>query len=495
MPERDGHAESRRGTHARAAGWAGLFGAPLVGLLLYALLGGDDSLSEPARRVAAIAGVMTVLWLTEALPLAVTALLPLALFEPLGVTPMRDAAAPYADPIIFLFMGGFMIALAMERWGLHRRLALSLLRVAGTRLSVMVGAFMLASAALSMWVSNTATAVMMLPLGISVIAMLPEDSPASGRFAPCLLLAIAYSCSIGGLATLIGTPPNVVLAGFVREAYGFEIAFGQWMLLGLPLSLVFLVIAWLLLTRVLFPLGKDELPGGPDAIRAELRGLGSITRGETLTLIVFGLTAILWITRKPLSNAVPALDGLSDAQIAIAAAVLLFAIPVHPKRGVFVLDWKTAVRLPWDVLLLFGGGLSLAAAVRATGLDAWIAESVSGLAGAPDWLVALGVAALVVFLTELTSNTATATVFLPLLAGAAAGLGVDPLVLLVPAAIASSCAFMLPVATPPNAIIFSSGRLSIPQMARAGFVLNLVSIVLATIAAVWLTPLILGTIE
>jgi len=485
MPERPHHG-------ARRWGWVGLVASPIVGLIVYLLLEPGGELSEPARRVAAIAATMTALWLSEALPLAVTALLPLALFEPLGVTPMRAAAAPYADPIIFLFMGGFMIALTMERWGLHRRLALNLLRLAGTRLSVMVGAFMLAAAALSMWVSNTATAVMMLPLGLSVIALLPEDSPASERFAPCLLLAIAYSCSIGGLATLIGTPPNVVLAGFVRDSYGFEIGFGQWMLLGLPLALVFLVFAWLLLTRVLFPLGRSELPGGPDAIREQLRTLGRISRPETLTLVVFTLTALLWMGRVPLSGTFPVLAGLSDAQIAIAAGVLLFAIPVRPRAGVFLLDWTTASRLPWDVLLLFGGGLSLAAAVRVTELDAWIAHSVSGLAGAPEWVVALGVATLVVFLTELTSNTATATVFLPLLAGAAEGLGVDPLVLLVPAAVASSCAFMLPVATPPNAIVYGSGRLRIGQMARAGIALNIVSIVLATLAGAWLAPLILG---
>ncbi len=494
MPEREEHVDARAVGASRAVGWIGRIGGPVLAFAVYFLVPESEALTEPARVCAAVGVLMAVLWMTEALPLAVTSLLPLALFEPLGVVTIRDAAAPYANPLIFLFMGGFMIALAMERWGLHRRLALMTLRVAGSRLRVMVGAFMLAAAGLSMWVSNTATAVMMLPLGLSVIALLPDDSPAKGRFAPCLLLGLAYACSIGGVATLVGTAPNVVLAGFLEETYGVDLGFGRWLLFGLPLAGVFLVVTWLMLTRVLFPLGTAELPGGREAVRAKLRTLGRMKRGEVLTLVVFVGTALLWIFREPLAGWVPALGGLSDAQIAISAAILLFALPVDAKRGVFVLDWKTASRLPWDVLLLFGGGLSLAAAIGATGLDEWIGSSVSGLAGAPTWAVALAVSALIVFLTELTSNTATTTAFLPILAGVALGLGVDPLVLLLPASFAASCAFMLPVATPPNAIVFGSGRVSIAQMARAGFVLNLVSIVLATIAAVWLGPLVFGTI-
>jgi len=486
MSERGKDAE-RRGTDAAAiAGWAGRVLGPIAAALVYLLLPEGEALSQSARACAAVATLMAIFWMTEALPLAVTSLLPLALFEPLSVVSMEDAASPYASPLIFLFTGGFMIALAMERWELHRRIALMTLRLAGSRLTRMVGAFMVAAAVLSMWVSNTATAVMMLPIGISVIALLDEQSgedPVKDRFAPCLLLGLAYACSIGGVATLIGTPPNVVLAGFVAEKYGYDLAFGRWMLFGVPLAAVFLAIAWFLLTRFLYNLRDEELPGGRGMIRDELRKLGPMSLGEKLTLAVFLCTAALWIGREPLTGVAPFLAGFSDAQIAIAAGVLLFAIPVRPREGVFVMNWKTASRIPWDVLLLFGGGLSLAAAISDTGLDDFIGSSVEVLSGAPGWAISLGVAALIVFLTELTSNTATATAFLPILAGAASGLGVEPMTLLLPAVFAASCAFMLPVATPPNAIVFGSGRIAIADMVGAGFVMNLVSITVVTIAA------------
>ena len=475
-------------------GWVGRVGAPVVAALVYLLIPEGGAVSEAGRACAAVGAAMAALWMTEAMPLAATALLPLALFTPLGITSMEAAAAPYANPLIFLFMGGFLIALAMERWGLHRRLALLTLLLSGSRLPAMVGAFMVAAAGLSMWVSNTATAVMMLPIGVSVAALLPEDHERSGAFGPCLLLGLAYACSIGGVATLIGTPPNVALAGYVREAYGLELGFGRWMLFGVPLAATFLVIAWVLLTRVLCPVTGGRLPGGRAMIRAELTELGPMGAGERLTLGVFALAASLWVFREPLTGVAPWLGGLSDAQIAIAAGLLLFALPVRPRDGVFVLDWATASRLPWDVLLLFGGGLSLASAIGSTGLDAAIGSGLSGLAGAPVWMVALAVSALLVFLTELTSNTATALAFLPILGGAASGLGVDPLVLLVPAAFATSCAFMMPVATPPNAIVFGSGRVTVFQMARAGLALNAVSIALAAAAGVWLAPLVFGTI-
>jgi len=493
MPERREHVDRRAVGGSSVVGWVGRAGAPVVAALVYLLIP-EGGVSESGRACAAVGSAMAVLWMTEALPLAATALLPLALFAPLGVASMEEAAAPYANPLIFLFMGGFLIALAMERWGLHRRIALTTLLLSGSRLTTLVGAFMVAAAGLSMWVSNTATAVMMLPIGVSVAGLLPAGHARAGAFGPCLLLGLAYACSIGGVATLIGTPPNVALAGYVREAYGFELGFGRWMLFGLPLSAVFLVIAWWLLTRVLCPVTGGELPGGRAMIRAELARLGPMGAGERLTLGVFALAAFLWVFRELLTGVAPWLAGLNDAQIAVSAGLLLFALPVRPREGVFVLDWATASRLPWDVLLLFGGGLSLAAAIGSTGLDAAIGSGLSGLAGAPVWLVVLAVSALLVFLTELTSNTATALAFLPVLGGAAEGLGVDPLVLLIPAAFATSCAFMLPVATPPNAIVFGSGRVRMSEMVRAGAALNVVSIVLATAAAVWLVPAVFGTI-
>ncbi len=497
MSDRDEQSDSRESGAGVLVAWIGRVLGPIGAVLVYLLLPESEALSSGARACAAIGTLMAVYWMTEAMPLAVTSLLPLALFEPLGVASIGEAASPYANPLIFLFMGGFMIALAMERWGLHRRIALGTLRLAGSKLTRMVGAFMLAAAGLSMWVSNTATAVMMLPIGISVIGLLDERAggdPAAERFAPCLLLGLAYGCSIGGVATLIGTPPNVVLAGFVSDNYGYELAFGRWMLFGVPLAAVFLVIAWWLLTRWLYDVRGASLPGGRAMIREEFRKLGRMGLGEKLTLAVFLCTAALWIGREPLADWIPALRGLSDAQIAIAAGIVLFLLPVRPREGVFVMDWRTASRIPWDVLLLFGGGLSLAAAISSTGLDDYIGSSVGVLRGAPGWAISLGVAAMIVFLTELTSNTATATAFLPILAGAAGGLGVEPMTLLLPAVFAASCAFMLPVATPPNAIVFGSGRLRIGQMARAGIWLNLISIVLATIAAQILGPAIFGAI-
>ena len=415
-------------------------------------------------------------------------------------------------------MGGFLLALAMQRWGLHRRIALVTVMAVGTRPVRVVAGFMLATALLSMWVSNTATTVMMLPIGLSVLHLALERADtgkptAAGAhteaaeaeiggeqahpFATGLMLAIAYAASIGSLATLIGTPPNLFMAGFLEQAYGIEVGFGQWMLVGLPLASVLLVIAYVVITRWIYPPGIDEIPGGRELFASELRELGQVGRGERIVLVVFVGTALAWVLRGPVTGserlleALPGLAHLSDAGIAITAAIVLFLVPVDWRRGVFTLDWTTARKLPWGVLLLFGRGLSLAAGVTSSGLDEWIGQQVGALGGLPVVVLLMVVAAAVVFLTELTSNTATAATFLPILGGVALGLDLAPQSLVVPAALAATCAFMMPVATPPNAIVFGSGHITIPQMVRVGWWLNVAAIALITGATYLLAATVL----
>ncbi|WP_038683482.1 SLC13 family permease [Rubrobacter radiotolerans] len=489
--------------------WVGRFAGPVLALVVYLLLpSGEGGLSPEGQVVVAVGLLMAVWWVTEALPLPATALLPIVLFPLFGAVEIGDATAPYASDTIFLFMGGFMIALAMQRWGLHRRIALFTILAVGTKPVRVIGGFMLATAFLSMWVSNTATAVMMLPIGLSVLALVLTDGERSGgsgaeedasrftgagasNFAVCLMLGIAYAASIGSLATLIGTPPNLFMAGFLQETYDITIGFGQWMAVGLPLSAVFLFVSWIVLTRFVYPPEIEEISGGRELIRGEIEEMGGISRGEKVVLAIFVTTAFFWIFRQPLSG-LPGLGGLEDAGIAIAAAVLLFAIPVDWRNGVFALDWRTALRLPWGVLLLFGGGLSLASAVSATGVDEWIGDRFGGLAGIPTLLFVVAVTVAVIFLTELTSNTATAAALLPIFGGVAVGVDLDPLLLVVPAALAASCAFMLPVATPPNAIVFGSGHVTILQMVRAGVWLNVIAILLITLAVYGLASWALG---
>ena len=447
-----------------------------------------ETIDVGAWRTAAIGLLMAVWWMTEAIPIPATALLPLVLFPLLDIADIGGAAAPYANPLIFLFLGGFLIALAMERWNLHRRLALLIVRSIGARpISVIIG-FCAASAFLSMWVSNTATTLMMLPIGLSVVELVRRQDPSAGKnFAIVLMLTIAYSSSIGGMATLIGTPPNAFFAGFMLEAYGRSIGFAEWMAFGVPLVVVALPVMLLILVRVVYPIRITKIPGGQSYFADLLREMGGMHRGERLVGAVFVVAAILWITRPILQGAVP---GLSDAGIAIGMALLLFLLPVDIRTGTFVMDWKTAERLPWGVLILFGGGLSLASAINDTGLAAWIGGRMTLFADWPILAVILVVSATIVLLTELTSNTATSAAFLPIVASVAVGIGYDPMVLGVPAVLAASCAFMLPVATPPNAIVFGSSFVTIPQMARAGAVLNIVFIFMISMLAYLFLPML-----
>ncbi|MDT0631778.1 SLC13 family permease [Rubrivirga sp. S365] len=478
-----------RWTPARIGLWGGA--ALLVALLL---LPAPDGLSGAGWRVAAVGLAMAVWWMTEALPIAATSLVPVVAFPVLGVASVDEAAAPYASPIVLLFLGGFLLAKAMERWGLHRRVALSVLdRVGGAPRRVLAG-FIATAGLLSMGISNTATAVMMLPIASSAAATLREDG-APGAFDTTLLLGVAYACSVGGMGTLIGTPTNALLAGFVAEAYGVDLSFAGWLAVGLPFALLGLAVVYAVLLR--FParvggVAPERAAAFAAWVRATRAELGPASPPERRVGAVFAAVAALWTTRPLWGALVP---GASDAGVALLGALVLFAAPAGrsaPPRprsaeaggaesaggAARLLDWPTAVTIPWGVLLLFGGGLSLAAAVDGSGLAVWIGGRLGGAAALPPLLVVGAVVAVVVVLTELTSNTATAAAFLPVLA--ALPFAADPLVVLVAVTFAASCAFMLPVATPPNAIVFGSGRVEIGQMMRAGAVLNVVFVVLAT---------------
>lgn len=436
--------------------------------------------SNQAWAVAAVGLLMAIWWMTEAAPLATTALLPLVLFPILDISNLKTTATSYAHPLIFLFLGGFMLARAMERWNLHRRIALHILRLGGHKPSSVIFSFMLATAFLSMWVSNTATAMMMLPIGQSVATTIARQSqpPNNGgltTFSAALMLGIAYAATIGGMGTLIGTPPNALFAGFMHETYGMEIGFFQWMLVGIPVVVILLPVTWFVLTRVAFRFSLTDLGAQGDAMAAEITSLDPMSRGEALVAALMAITAAGWIFRALLNKLLPGI-AISDAGIAMTAAVLLFIIPVQWSKGRFLLSWSEAIALRWDVLILFGGGLALAASINDSGLAHWIGGPLSALSNLPViWLV-LAVMIVVVYLGELASNTAMAAIFLPIAGAAAVGMGVSPLVLTFPVALAASLGFMLPVATPPNAIIFGSGAITAQQMLRAGAILDIISI-------------------
>ena len=466
--------------------------------LLLLLLPAPSALSPEGWRTAAVAILMAIWWMTEAIPIPATAMLPLGLFPILGVLDAGNASEPYASELIFLFMGGFLLAVTMEKWGLHKRIALRIVTMVGTSPNRLILGFMLATAFLSMWISNTATTAMMLPIVIAVAAMFrPLDQEGPYEFGIALMLGVAYAASIGGICTLIGTPPNAVLAGAASEILGVEIGFVQWMGVGVPIAVVMLPVTWILLTRFLYPPGP--LAGdAAEIIEAEVASLGAPSRGEKVTAVVFGLTALAWVLRseKTIGNfTIPGLQtwapNVGDSTIAMTAAVLLFILPVDWRKGEFALDWRTAKRIPWGVLVLFGGGLSLARAMEQSGLAAWIGGVVASLEAVPTLAIIAFVATLLVFLTEVTSNTATTTMAMPVMAGAAIGLGMDPLLVMTTAALAASMAFMLPVATPPNAIVFGSGYITIGQMSRAGLVLNIFAIVLITVLGSVLIPIFL----
>ncbi len=476
-----------------------------LGLALFALLlvmPEPAGMRPEARRAAAVAALMATWWITEALPIPAVALLPLVLYPALRIMDAAAAAAPYANHNIYLFMGGFFIAMAMQKWGLHRRIALRVIALLGTSPLRLIFGFMVATAGISMWISDTATAMMMMPIALAVIYYAFGEKPAAEviasrdrrevNFATALMLLVAHASVIGGIATLVGTPPNIVFKGQVQEIFegAPDVTFSQWMLVGLPAAIVLLPLSWLWVTRVALPIGLPALPGSKQLIRDQLRDLGPMSRGEKLTLVVFLCTVLAWLTRATIqlgpvtipgwADALGIGDEVTDATVAVAAGLLLFALPVDYRRNEFVLDWEWARKLPWGILILFGGGFSLAASFHETGLSQWIGGRLAGIAHLPPLGIIFATCLLLTFLTEVTSNTATATVMMPVLAATATAMHVHPFLLMMPAAMSASCAFMLPVATPPNAIVFGSGYIDIPHMAKAGVGLNFIGAVVIT---------------
>ncbi|TVP52449.1 MAG: SLC13/DASS family transporter [Halomonadaceae bacterium] len=481
------------GPGARLSHWRlhlGFILGPLlfIGLLLIEPPAG---FSVAAWRTLALTGLMAVWWVTEALPVAITALLPVALLPLMGVVPMAEAASPYANPLIFLFLGGFILAEGVQRWGLHRRLALWVLAIAGTRPDHVVAGFMIATASLSMWVSNTATAALMLPIGLSVLSLVDTGEQGPKHLNLCLLLGIAMSANIGGMATLIGTPPNALLAGYLRDHHDITLGFAQWMVMALPLSLLLLFMAWWLLTRVLYPVSRHPIQGLGDLLLQQRHDQGPMSGPEKAVAVVFLGVALAWLSRPLLQDFLPGLT-LTDPGIALLGALLLFVIPARWQQLQFLMTWEAARNLPWGVLLLVGGGLSLGAAIEASGLALTAAGELQGLAGQPQWLVVAGIVTLVMVLSHVTSNTATAATLLPLAASLALALQLPLLTLLLPVALAASCAFMLPVATPPNAIVFASNQMTVAQMAKAGALISLLAAVLISLWVVLVAGPLLG---
>ena len=473
-----------------------------IGLFVAVLLmPAPEGMSPVGKRAAAVALLMASWWIGEVLPIPATSIIPLALYPLLGILKSTETARCYGNQNIFLFLGGFFIAMAMQKWNLHRRIALHIIRAVGANPRRMILGFMIATAFLSMWISNTATTMMMLPIALAVVMQLGEvegeqDSRSCGpSFPKALMLAIAYSASIGGIATLIGTPPNIVFAGVVRNLYpdAPEVNFVKWITFGLPFVVIFLPLVWLLLTRVLFRIRVREVAGARDVVENELSKLGKMNSGEKWTLAVFVLTALGWLFRKNIDTGLFTIPGWSellgvekmvhDSTVAIIGALLLFVIPVDRAGRDHVLDWKWASKIPWGILLLFGGGFALAKSFSTTGLSEWIGGSLAGIVGIHPFFTIMGICFMMTFLTELTSNTAVTTIMMPVLAAAAVSTGTHPFLFMIPAAVSASCAFMLPVATPPNAIVFGSGYLTIPQMARTGLLLNLIGVLLVSVFA------------
>ncbi|HLR60890.1 MAG TPA: DASS family sodium-coupled anion symporter [Lentibacillus sp.] len=481
------------------AQYIGLFLGPIL-FILTLLFFQPEGLSSAGQAVLSSTLWIAVWWMTEAIPIPVTSLLPIILFPLTDGLDIDATTSSYGDDTIFLFMGGFMIALAMEKWDLHRRIALTIISVIGTNTERIILGFMVATGFLSMWISNTATAMMMVPIGLAIIYQVSDQlkddnsidtSAENFGFGKALMLAIAYSASVGGISTLIGTPPNTALAGVVNNMYGIEISFAGWMLFGVPVAWVFIFVIWFYLVKIAYPQKLNQLPGGREVIQQQKNDLGKASFEEKAVLTVFTFAALAWITRSfVLTEFVN--ENINDAIIAMTAAIILFIIPAKNKEGDHLLDWDSAVKLPWGILLLFGGGLAIASGFTESGLSEWIGNQLTILEGVHLFIVLLVVTAMVIFLTEITSNTATANMMYPIMASLAVALGVHPYTAMVAAGVAASSAFMLPVATPPNAVVFGSGYLRIPDMAKAGIVLNLFGILLVTAAIYFWLPIAWG---
>ncbi|WP_209332576.1 SLC13 family permease [Lunatimonas salinarum] len=472
----------------------GLFLGPLLFSAILLLVKPAD-LSTEGVSLIAITAWIAVWWITEAIPIAATALLPLVLFPLTGVLGIKETSVAYSDPMVLLYMGGFMIAVTIERWNLHKRIALNIIALMGTDMKRIIFGFMLATGFLSMWISNTATSLMMLPIAVAVItqmgSQLMDANYTQNTVGRALMLGIAYSASIGGMATIIGTPTNIILVGVIRKTYGIEIGFSEWMMIGLPVAIVLLVVCWYFLVNVAFDLSlARQATGGKEEIIQQLKALGRISREEMRVLIVFMLVSVAWISRTfLLQKLIPILD---DTIIALLGVLVLFVLPSGGPKGERLLSWEVAEKIPWGILILFGGGLALAIGFQQTGLAQWIGQQFVLLQDVSFWLFLLLVIAAVNFLTEITSNVATASMLLPILSAVALAMNVHPFGLMIAATLAASCAFMLPVATPPNAVVFGSGYLTIPAMMRTGFWMNLVSIACILLLILFFLPFVWG---
>ena len=474
---------------ARNYKFTGLSLGVVLALAMWFLL--PDSLGHDIRVTAAVAVLIGAWWITEAAPLAITALIPLIAFPATGVASMAELGAHYMSPIILLFLGGFILAMALQRWNLHKRLAIRIVLFIGTRPSRLVAGFMIATAGLSMWVSNTATAMMMIPMDMSMVTLLEQQKliPKKSKFGTALALGIAYGATIGGMGTVIGSPVNIIVVGYIRETLEYPVSFLQWMSVGIPFVVIMLFIGWFLLTKVFWKPEVDSIPGGREIFEQQLRQLGKLQGGERAVLIIFVATALSWVFIPTFS---PEGFWVDDTAIALIAAFACMLIPAKPREGVMVMTWKDAEQMPWDVLLLIGGGLALSSQITSSGLSTALGDSLSILAGAPLWVITLAVIIMLLLLTELTSTTATTAAFVPVVGGLALALGLNPVVLVIAAGMACTCAFMLPVATPPNALAYSTGSVTMKQMIQTGVWMNVVSVVVVTIVALTLVPAIFG---
>jgi len=464
---------------------------PLAFALLYFLP--YTFINPELDKVAAVAAWMIIWWISEAVSISVTALLPLALFPLFGIMDIKAVSSNYANPIVYLFFGGFVIALALEKVNLHKRIALSILKITGTKANGIILGFMIATALLSMWISNTASTVVMLPIAVSVISLLMNDADGFTKndqnFALAIMLGIAFAANIGGMSTLIGTPPNSVMLAFLNENYNLDIGFFQWMKLGVPFALVMLVIAYFFIVKVFYPNRLGNLQSSGNIIQSELDKLGKMSRGEKVVLTIFLLTATAWMLRGALNSWFPDLK-LTDTTISMVAAVAMFVVPLEFKKGAFPLRWEDTSRLPWGILVLFGGGLALASGLTQAGFIDMIGDFI---ATKENWSALVITAVLIIimlFMTELMSNVALVTILVPLVVGIAIGIDMPILQMVIPVTLASSCAFMLPMATPPNAIVFASGHIKVAQMARIGVVLNVISVILLILVAYYVVPLL-----
>ncbi len=468
----------------------GLFLGPILFLIVINLP--FDILSIQGDAVIAVALWMIIWWITDAVSISVTALLPLLLFPILKIMPITDVGANYGSPIIFLFFGGFVMALALEKVNLHKRIALNIIRITGTTPNKVVLGFMIATATLSMWISNTASTVVMLPIAMSVIGLLINDADgftkSDQNFALCVMLGIAFSANAGGIATVIGTPPNSVLIGLLESEYNIEISFLKWMVLGLPFSIVLIAISYLILVKWLFPNKQLKFNASKAVIKSELAKLGPMSGKEKMVLVIFGVTIFLWVFRTLINKLFPEL-GLSDTVISILAAISLFAIPYNLKKGDFIIKWKDTSKLAWGILILFGGGLALAKGMSVSGIVDVVANTIAA-SEISIFITAILLITLMLFMTELMSNVALVAVLAPVVAGIAIGLEIPIIYLLIPVTMASSCAFMLPMATPPNAIVFASGYIKVHEMARAGIILNLISVGLLILLFQFIIPIL-----